>query len=102
MRQIENLDAVRQKIDMIDDVLVEGLAKRFELLENVAEIKSKLGMDIESEARERRVKDRVAAALSKRNAQDYVSRSVIEIYDAIINESKRIQQKLTEDFYSQG
>lgn len=56
MAKMNEIDSLRRKIDIMDDILIEGLLKRFELTDEVAAAKRKLGMDIEVPERENEIR----------------------------------------------
>jgi hypothetical protein len=54
---MKQLRALRRKIDVVDEQLIELVAQRFELAEEIASLKKKLGKGIHDEVRERSVID---------------------------------------------
>lgn len=98
MSGMSELDTLRRKIDMTDDILIEGLLKRFEFVREVAEAKGKLGMKVEVPEREDEVRSRIEAAVSVHGgdaqAVEKMLGAILNIYDAIMAESKLFQKQI--------
>lgn len=95
MAKMNEIDSLRRKIDIMDDILIEGLLKRFELTDEVAAAKRKLGMDIEVPERENEIRLRIEKAVFEccDNAQkkEEMLKAILNIYDKILAESKLLQ-----------
>ena len=84
------LSEIRQKIDGIDDKIVELYLKRMRLSAEIAEIKAKTGKSVADPAREREIVFRLAAKAPK-DLTVYIK----ELYDAVFFTSRAYQSALT-------
>lgn len=80
-----NLIQIREKIDNIDDTILELLLERFNLMEAIAEYKFKSDKPVADEKRESEVLRKIEA----KSLEDY--KYIKSIFINIINESKNKQ-----------
>lgn len=82
----EELKSIRERIDRIDDKIVEALNERVELVLQVKKIKEKESIAIEHSDREEEIFQRVESIASK-----LLRPAMRDIYKIIIESSKSIQ-----------
>lgn len=81
------LEQYRNKIDQIDEQILQLLNKRSVVVKDIGEWKKSTGMKIQDSSREAVVFNKV----KKANTGYYTNDSLLTIYQTIINESKKIQ-----------
>jgi chorismate mutase len=87
----DKLDALRSKIDRIDNYLLEILGERMEIAKAIGEFKRDNGITILQSTRwDEIVKDRIAKGAKKDLTEDFVK----ELFEAIHQESIRQQTKV--------
>ena len=79
------LKEFRDKIDLIDKDVIELLKKRFELVEQIMDIKD----SVEDKDRENDILDRILNYVENTENRDFFAK----LYKVIFEESKRIQRK---------
>ncbi len=77
---------MRDEFDKIDKEVVSLLERRFELSEKIGVYKSGLNIEVEDATREGQVLQNIA-----RLSTDKCSANIVQIYRAILNESKKVQ-----------
>lgn len=87
-----SLKEVREKIQKIDDQIIELIAKRIELAEDVLEEKKKEGMDIDDEEQREVVLNRMVEAATEHNLD---AGAVKQIYEILIEMSVERQRELS-------
>lgn len=85
-----SLKGVREKIQKIDDQIVELIAKRTELAEDVLEEKKKEGKDIDDEEQKEIVLNRMVEAATEHNLD---AGAVKRIYEILIEMNVERQQR---------
>ncbi len=82
------LDAIREKIDALDEKILYLLQNRFKSVEEVRELKKTLGLPVEDKKREEEVLNNLLLMGKKLG----LSKSfVTHLFKLIISESKKIQ-----------
>ena len=79
------LKEFRDKIDLIDKDVIKLLKKRFELVEQIMNIKD----SVEDKDRENEILDRIANYVENPKQRDFLTK----LYNSSFEESKRIQRK---------
>ena len=79
------LKEVRHKIDLIDKDVIELLKKRFELVEQIMDIKD----SVEDKDRENDILERIKNYVENAKNRDFFTK----LYKIIFEESKRIQRE---------
>jgi 4-amino-4-deoxychorismate mutase len=88
-----NLASLRDQIDAVDAQIVAALARRFAIVDRVAEIKVVESIEMMQPGRVQNVKDRVRCLA----LQHHVDPDVVEhLYDVIIAETCAYEDKLIE------
>lgn len=87
-----SLKEVREKIQKIDDQIIELIAKRIELAEDVLEKKKKEGMDIDDEEQREVVLNRMVEAATEHNLD---AGAVKQIYEILIEMNIERQRELS-------
>ena len=82
---MDKIEDLRQQIDILDDKLMKLLNKRYDVSEQIGDIKSNSKKDILDSKREVYVLDKA----KKYNH----SKQLESVYKAIMNESKNIQRR---------
>ncbi len=87
-----SLKEVREKIQKIDDQIIELIAQRINLAEDVLEKKKKEGMDIDDEEQREVVLNRMVEAATEHNLD---AGAVKQIYEILIEMSTERQRELS-------
>ncbi len=87
-----NLDEIRVVIDELDKEITTLLVKRMEVTDQVAEYKAKNGLPIYHPEREKAVIEKVSKL-----AGDKYAEHIALIYQCMMDESKKNQQKWMEE-----
>ncbi|MEG2450619.1 MAG: chorismate mutase [Clostridia bacterium] len=83
------LDEIRKQIDEIDDSLAQLIAKRMELVVDVAKFKSENNIAVENKNRESEILARVASKFD-----DSVAKAIEDIFAEMFDASKKIQAEI--------
>lgn len=84
------LEIIRKKIDRLDEKILELLARRFSLAKEAGLEKSKKGIPLKDQKREKEI----IAKLLRKNLKVKISSAFLaELFTLIIEESKRIQNE---------
>ncbi|NPA62044.1 MAG: chorismate mutase [Methanococci archaeon] len=86
----EELNEIRKKIDEIDSKILELIAKRNSLAKDVAEIKSKMGIPINDEEREKYIYDRIRKLCREHNVDENIG---VQIFKILIEHNKHLQKQ---------
>lgn len=86
----QELARIREHIDRVDTIIMNALAERMNLMVDVARVKKAHELSVDSEKRDQEILTRVVQ-IAKEEGVD--SSFAEEIYESIINESKRIIKK---------
>ena len=86
---MNTLDKIRKQIDRLDDKLLALLIQRANLAKKIGQVKSKLGEEVYSSAREREVMSR----LISRKTAPLSDEDIESIFQEIFNASRNIQKK---------
>lgn len=84
------LDEIRKKIDLVDEEILQNLAERMRLVREAKKLKTKLGMPVVDRNRE---KEQIRNLTQVGKALKLSKSLVLRLFDLIIRESKRVQQK---------
>jgi chorismate mutase len=90
-KTISHIEIERQKINHIDEALVNLLDKRFEVCLAIAVLKKQAGMQVFQARREQEVLTRIAKLSHSQN-----SKANQTIFRIIMQESKKIQEMILE------
>jgi len=90
----DELDALRAEIGAVDQALIRLLAQRFELVDRLADVKSRAGVPIEDPARETSL-CRLYESICAREGFD--AESAKRIFHAIFAESKARQERARDE-----
>jgi len=80
------LDELRNKIDEIDEAIIELLKERFKIVEQIMSLKS----TIEDKNRENEILTKINNLTDKSRSRDFFTK----LYKFIFEESKRIQEEI--------
>ncbi len=86
----EEILAIRNQIDSLDEQLVKLLKDRLKLALHLAQLKHKLQIPIEDRTREKDILDRVA----KHADNPEIAKAIQDVYQSIFEVSRDIQKKL--------
>ena len=84
---MDELQALRKKIDEIDQCIVGLLAERFAAAKQVGDYKKARGLEIMQQSREAEV----IKNITDKTADDEHSMYILEIYETILKTSKKAQ-----------
>ena len=82
-----DLNNLRNKINEIDDNIVEFLLERFAVVKDVAEYKKANGLEILQKNREEEVLQNISDKIGDRECKEYI----LYIYQSILETSKKSQ-----------
>jgi chorismate mutase len=85
----EYLRELRDKVDEIDDKIVELLRERLKKALVIGKIKRDLGRETYNPDREREIRKRILTGIE----EDYEREAMLRIYERIIDESRSAQKK---------
>ena len=88
---IRKLNRVRSHVDRADMVIITALSERMALVRDIGEIKKKFRIPVVSENRDKQVMKRI---LMTGNAHGLDKGFIEEVYLSVLNEAKRIQNKI--------
>jgi len=88
----------RRKIDAIDDEIIELLIKRSETSREISMLKLSAGLPIADRSRETEV---ISKALENSGGR-LSDEAIFQIYEAIMAESRRVQQSVRYELFSNG
>jgi chorismate mutase len=83
------IEALRQKLDLIEDKLISLLRERAEYVLEIGRIKHEKGLPIEDLKREKVILDRVA----HKNPGPFSDEFIKDIFKRIIDESMRLEKQ---------
>ena len=87
MRQMDELKKLRNDLDMCDEILIDALRMRCQIIQEITNYKQKNGLPIYQAEEEERKKSKMLAKLD-----DYeYKKSIMAVYDSVLYRSKRIQ-----------
>ena len=86
---MEKLKKLRNDLEMCDEVIIDMLRMRFQIVQELANYKQETGMQIVQPEEEKRKKD----LFSNKMADYKYSKQIMHIFDSIIYQSKRIQSR---------
>lgn len=87
----ESIETLRRSIDRIDAALVELLAERYAITERIGRIKSRDGVAVRDEGRERSMLDR----LGRRADEAGLARPILQrLFAVIVDESRRRHEEI--------
>jgi len=84
------INEIRQKIDKVDQKIVELLNKRAGLARRIGEEKERRGLTITDKKRE----EEVIAGLKEANDGPFTDRQLVRIYREIISETKNLEEEV--------
>ncbi len=77
------IDKLREEIDKLDEYIIKILDKRFELTDQIGEIKKEEGIKVDDNQREEEIIKKISQLTSKDKTN-----SVVSIYGTLLSESK--------------
>lgn len=86
------LESIREQIDVLDEKIVKFLNDRANLSINIAQIKSQNKMPVLSKKRENILLEKIIA----KNTGPFDSDAIRNIFNSIMNESKRLQNLIVD------
>ncbi len=89
---MNNIEEYRKELNRIDDEIADLLLERLYYVEKIGKEKKKEGIAVLDKNREREIKDRLSEIADNQHEKDYI----INIYEAIITESKNVQVECKE------
>src|SRR5262245_52177207 len=93
-----SLDKIRRQIDGLDDKLLSLLIQRAGLSKKIGQVKSKLGEEIYSSAREKEI----VARLAEKKISPLSGEDIESIFQEIFNASRNVQKKLKISYFGPG
>ena len=84
----ENINELRNKIDLVDSLLLDLIAERLEVAKNIGKIKQKQGLKVRDSKRERLVKEQWIKAAKEMGIDPNVARRVL---NSLIKLSREVQ-----------
>ena len=89
MHSIEKINVIRNKIDLLDEQILDLLLQRFSITKEIGEIKASDGINIGDPNREKEIIDRLAEKLEgKLDRKD-----IAAIFGPIYHISKKLQKE---------
>jgi len=79
---------LRQKIDTLDEEIIQFLKKRMDISKEVGKLKEKLDIPVEDMGREQEIIDR----LTQQAGRNLSEEQLIRIFTAVFKSSKQIQR----------
>ena len=89
MRSKEKLKVLRNKIDLLDEQMLDLLVQRFSVSREIGEIKASGGINIGDRNREQEIIDRLAEKLEGKMERN----DIAAIFGPIYHISKKLQKK---------
>ena len=89
MHSIEKINVLRNKIDSLDDQMLDLLVQRFSVSREIGKIKASDGINVGDPNREQEIIDRLADKLEGKLARD----DIAAIFGPIYHISKKLQKK---------
>ena len=89
MHSIEKINVLRDKIDSLDDQMLDLLVQRFSVSREIGKIKASGGINVGDPNREQEIIDRLADKLEGKLARD----DIAAIFGPIYHISKKLQKK---------
>ena len=84
---MDELKKLRNDLDMCDEILIDALRMRCQIIQEITNYKQKNGLPIYQAEEEERKKSKMLAKLD-----DYeYKKSIMAVYDSVLYRSKRIQ-----------
>ncbi len=83
-----NLDTIRDEIDVIDTEIAKLLSRRFDIIENVAKIKNEKGLPVADSRRESEIVQKLKGAVTN----TYLADMVETFYSKVLEASRTIQE----------
>ena len=90
---MSGMKSLRRKIDLLDKLIVRLLNRRARYADEIGKIKEKLGLEVYSPEREKKVFENV----SKANPGPLTDEAVRRVYERIIDESRRLERESAEE-----
>jgi chorismate mutase len=87
-RALENIDALRQRIDELDEALVRLLSARAECALAIGRVKKELGLEVYQPAREAEVLDHV----QRLNRGPLDNGAMRRLFERVIDEARRLER----------
>jgi chorismate mutase len=87
-RAVENIDALRQRIDELDEALVRLLSARAECALAIGRVKKELGLEVYQPAREAEVLDHV----QRLNQGPLDNGAMRRLFERVIDEARRLER----------
>lgn len=86
---MDKLGKLRNDLDMCDEIIVDALRMRYQIIQELTAYKKEIGMNTFQPEEEKRKKHRFETKL-----QDYKYKtSILDVYDSILYDSKKIQSR---------
>lgn len=82
---MEELERLREKIDQIDEQIVELLNRRAQLAQQIGEIKKRLGLEIHAPERERQIFEKIIQINTQRYKETFPTKALLHIFREIIS-----------------
>lgn len=93
-KKMKDLDKLRNDLDMCDEIIVDALRMRYQIIQEITNYKQENGIEVVQPEEEERKKKFVLEKLG-----DYkYKKSVLKVYESILYRSKRIQSHELFDF----
>ena len=89
MHSIEKINVLRNKIDSLDDQMLDLLVQRFSVSREIGEIKASGGINVGDPNREQEIIDRLAEKLEGKLERD----DIATIFGPVYHISKKLQKK---------
>lgn len=93
-RKMEELKKLRNDLDMCDEIIIDALRMRYQIIQEITNYKQANGMQVVQVEEEERKKEKV---LNKLGDYKY-KKSILKVYESILYRSKRIQSHELFDF----
>ena len=89
MHSIEKINVLRNKIDSLDDQMLDLLVQRFSVSREIGKIKASGGINVVDSNREHEIIDRLAEKLEGKLERD----DIAAIFGPVYHISKKLQKK---------
>ena len=88
---MNTIDEIRKEIDLLDDALVQVIAKRMELVHEIGKLKKEMNLEPLDEERWQNVVERIKEIAKKYNlSEELVKKIFEEVHQAALNIEKNL------------
>lgn len=86
------IDEIRERIDLLDDVLVRILNERARLALEIGQLKKSAGLPVYDPAREKRI----FARMKEANPGPLDGGAIVRLFERVVDESRRLERIMSQ------